>query len=135
MNKIFLTTLVVSFLALTSNANAQYKEISGSALESTIFLNHQNGLPGHQGLYNNLLFKVEDYSILNSNFDKINQSLNEKFKVEKLELASESQQFFVIYDKTLAKTDDFLKILKEVLSQYNVYLVGYEESTLVKSEE
>ena len=135
MNKIFLTTLVVSFLALTPNTNAQYKEISGSALESTIFSNHQNGLPGHHGLYNNLSFKVEDYSILNSNFDKMNQSLNEKFKVEKLELASESQQFFVIYDKTLAKTDDFLKILKEVLSQYNVYLVGYEESTLVKSEE
>ena len=131
----FLTTLAACFLALTSNLHAQFKEISGRELESKIYTNHQNGLPGYQGLFNNLKFNVKDYSILNSNFDKINQSLREKFKIELLELNSNSQQLILIYDKTLAKTDDFLKILKEVLSQYNVYLVGYDEFTLVKSEE
>lgn len=133
MKKNRLLILAAGVLLFTQNSYAQYSEISGKELESTIYKNHINGRPNNAGLFTNLLFKVKDYTLLTENFEFLQQELGKRFQVEQFELKNEQQQLNVIYDKSKSTTDDFLKVLKEVLSLKGVYLSGYDESTLIKN--
>lgn len=135
MNKKLLIIYFGAMLFCTSNIMAQFNEISGKELESTIYLNHQKGLPSNNGLFSSLLFNVRDFTLLSSSFTAINTKLTQRFPVDVFRLDYENQQLVVVYDKTKSTTDDFLKLFKETLMEYGVFLVGYQESTLIKSQE
>lgn len=135
MNKKLLINCFGVMLFCSSNLMAQFKEISGKDLESTIYSNHQKGLQNNNGLFTSLSFSVRDFSLLNSSYNAINAKFTQQFSVEVFRLDTENQQLVVVYDKTKSTTDDFLKSFKETLMEYGVFLVGYQESTLVKSQE
>lgn len=134
MKKNRLLTLVAGILFFTQNLNAQYTELSGKELESTIYMNHKNGLPNNNGLFTILSFKVKDFSLLSENYQTFYLELEKRFKVELFELNNDQQQLNVIYVKSTSSTDDFLKILKEVLSEKGVFLTGYDERILIKTK-
>lgn len=112
---------------------SQFREISGGELESKIFSNHQIGQPGYTGLFTKLIFQVEDYSLLSEHFSEIQNVLKEEFSFEKFHLVQDKEQLVIVYDKTKAKTDDFLAIFKEILKDKKVFLKDYLEFTLVRS--
>lgn len=135
MNKKLLINCFGVMLFCSSNLMAQFKEISGKDLESTIYSNHQKGLQNNSDLFTSLSFNVRDFSLLSSSYHVINEKFTQQFPVEVFRLDSVNQQLVVVYDKTKSTTDDFLKSFKETLMEYGVFLVGYQESTLVKSQE
>ena len=124
---------IAALLFFSANVKAQYREVQGAELESLIYQNHRNQLPGYEGLFNKLIFKVEDFSLLDSSFEKIETSIQSHMSCELIKLDKESQEFVVIYDKKKALTDDFLKMLKGSLGEFGVFLVSYEEFTLIRA--
>ena len=124
---------ISTLLFLSSNVNAQYREVQGAELEKIIYQNHKNNLPGNEGLYGKLIFKVKDFSLLLSSFQNIEKSIQSLFLCELIELKEETEELLIIYDKQKAVTDDFLKMLKGALGEFGVFLVSYEEITLVRS--
>ena len=133
MTKKLKLVCISTLLFLSSNVNAQYREVQGAELEKIIYQNHKNNLPGNEGLYSKLIFKVKDFSLLLSSFQNIEKSIQSLFLCELIELKEETEELLIIYDKQKAVTDDFLKMLKGALGEFGVFLVSYEEITLVRS--
>lgn len=94
--------------------------------------NQQNGRLAEEGIYTNLLFKVEDFAILKGSLNAIHDKLAQSFPLERFELNEETQTLEVVFERSKSTSDDFIALLKEVLSLSNVFLTTYEEKILVK---
>ena len=132
MKKMILCAATFLLLNSMNSSYAQMVPIDGKDLELQILHNNQAGKNGYSGLFTQLDFSVEDFSLLNAGFEKIKNELKAAFQCEEIVLLPDSNKFRVIYDKTISDTDGFLKSCKDVLSSNNVYLTGYEELTLVR---
>lgn len=130
----FFKRFTICFLLMFTffEVNAQYTEISGKALESHIFQNHQAGRLGFEGLFTKMVIEVEDFDLLKNNFIELKGMFEYEFTSVEFNLDENKKRIVIVYDRTLAKTDDFLKIFKETILKKGVLLYLYDEQILIK---
>jgi hypothetical protein len=117
---------------LFSQSGNIYQEITSYEMELQIIQNHKEGLSGYSNIYSKIVFEMEDFSLLENNFDFLSDELNRNFSTEQFYIDLNKKRLIVIYEKSKAETDDFLKIFKETMQLRNVYMHLYIENTVVK---
>ncbi len=117
---------------LFSQSGNIYQEITSYEMELQIIQNHKEGLSGYSNIYSKIVFEMEDFSLLENNFDFLSDELNRNFSTEQFYIDVNKKRLIVIYEKSKAETDDFLKIFKETMQLRNVYMHLYIENTVVK---
>lgn len=117
---------------LFSQSGNIYQEITSYEMELQIIHNHKEGLSGYSNIYSKIVFEMEDFSLLENNFDFLSDELNRNFSTEQFYIDLNKKRLIVIYEKSKAETDDFLKIFKETMQLRNVYMHLYIENTVVK---
>ena len=123
------------FFCATINFNSsaqQYSSATASELETIRIKNIQSGNVADLGIFNELIFSFEDFDLFEQNYEAIENDLNSHVKLVEMELSNSTKQLRVIYPLDFAKTDDFLKLLKDGLSKYGVFLATYNETLLIK---
>lgn len=128
----FLLLVIVLTCGTNSLSQSNFQAISGKELETYIFQNHQAGKAGFENLYTKMVIEVEDYALLKNNFDELATMFQTVFTTSIFELDDINKRLIVVFEKKIAKTDDFLKVFKETLLQKQVLLYLYEESVLLK---
>lgn len=124
---------ILFFCATISfNSNAQYSSATPSELERIRIENIKAGNAPDLGIFNELIFSFEDFDLLEKNYEAIEKDLNSQLKLATMELSSSTKQLKIIYPLEIAKSDEFLKLLKETLSKYDVYLTSYNKTLLIK---
>lgn len=127
----FLTLMF--FTSIGFSLNAQYSTVSSGELEAKRIENIKSGNSGDKDIYNELIFSFEEYEIFEKNYLAIEEKLKKQIIIEFIELDQSKKQLKVIYPLEFAKTNDFLKSLKETFSVYGVYIATYSESLLMRS--
>lgn len=112
---------------------SQYSEIGAKELEARVYSNHQNGLDGFDSIYSNMEFSVQNFDAMSTQFEQISTQLSESMEVDQITLDVEREKFSFIVKKTSFQDDEILKSLKENLSEFNVYISGYNDKWMIKN--
>lgn len=125
------SALIINSFLFSQSGNI-YQEITSYEMELQIIQNHKEGLAGYSNIYSKIVFEMEDFSLLVNNFNFLSDELNRNFSTEQFYIDVNKKRLIVIYEKSKAETDDFLKIFKETMQLRNVYMHLYYENIVVK---
>lgn len=139
MGKQLLTiSFLLIFCVLGATAQSQnkawnYTTLDSKGLEERMVLNMHAGNPRYQDVFLALTFTVEDFDKLKRSFDSLGEDLNAATPITEIVFDGNHSVLTVVFPRETSDTDGFLKTCKDIMSKYEVYLVGYEEAYLLST--
>lgn len=103
------------------------------AIESHRIENIKSGKKGDDGLLNRLTFTFEDFNLFQKHASEIEQLLKERTEIDQFHVRAEGKTCEVSYPLVNQPTNDFLKIFKETIGEYQVLMYTYEEELSIKN--
>jgi hypothetical protein len=124
---------VLGASAQPQNNTWNYTTLDSKGLEERIVLNIHAGNPRYQDVFLALTFTVEDFGKLKKSFNALGEDLNAVTPITEIVFDGNHSVLTVVFPREVTDTDGFLKICKETMAKYEVYLVGYEEQYLLST--
>ena len=124
---------VLGASAQSQNNTWNYTTLDSKGLEERMMLNIHSGNPVYQDVFLALTFTVEDFGKLKRSFNSLGEDLNAATPITEIVFDGNHSVLTVVFPREVSDTDCFLKTCKDIMSKYEVYLVGYEEAYLLST--
>ncbi len=124
---------VLGASAQSQNNTWNYTTLDSKGLEERMMLNIHSGNPVYQDVFLALTFTVEDFGKLKRSFNSLGEDLNAATPITEIVFDGNHSVLTVVFPREVSDTDGFLKTCKDIMSKYEVYLVGYEEAYLLST--
>ena len=131
MNTIQIVCL--GMLLACSRSFGQTQPSDPKELELKRISNIKQGKKGDEGISNVMIFTLEDFSIIQKNFDAIYSDLMERPFKSEITLNEDKKECVVVYPLVYEPTDDYLKFFKETIGKYNGIMYNYSDYLIVNN--